>query len=113
MSIAIFFQCAVIVHPRYMDVFTVNLTGALLRGDKDCMKVVQRRPPKTRRRHDGDPDSRSETAVTAGMPRSVGIGVIGYDGVARAHLQAILRFATVFWPPPVCPSLAALSGRSA
>ncbi|TMI88473.1 MAG: gfo/Idh/MocA family oxidoreductase, partial [Bacillati bacterium ANGP1] len=51
--------------------------------------------------------------MTAGTPRSVGIGVIGYDGVARAHLQAILRLATVFWPPPVRPVLAALAGRSA
>ena len=96
-----------------MDVFSLNLTEALLRGDKDCMKVVQRRPPKTRRRHDGDPDSRTGIAVTAAPPRSVGIGVIGYDGVAKAHLQAILRFATVFWPPPVRPVLAALAGRSA
>ncbi len=45
--------------------------------------------------------------------RRVGIGVIGYDGVAKAHLQAILRVATVFWPPPVRPVLVALAGRSA
>jgi predicted dehydrogenase len=51
--------------------------------------------------------------VTVGPERRVGIGVIGYDGVAKAHLQAIARVATVFWPPPVRPVLVALAGRTA
>jgi predicted dehydrogenase len=51
--------------------------------------------------------------VTVEAERRVGIGVIGYDGAAKAHLQAILRVATVFWPPPVRPVLVALAGRSA
>jgi predicted dehydrogenase len=50
--------------------------------------------------------------VTVGPERRVGVGVIGYDGVAKAHLQAIFRVATVFWPPPVRPVLVALAGRS-
>ena len=45
--------------------------------------------------------------------REIGIGVLGYDGVAKAHLQAILRVTTIFWPPPVRPVLVALAGRSA
>lgn len=51
--------------------------------------------------------------MTVEAERRVGIGIIGYDGVAKAHLQAILRVATVFWPPPVRPVLVALAGRSA
>jgi predicted dehydrogenase len=51
--------------------------------------------------------------VTVEAERRIGIGVIGYDGVAKAHLQAILRVATIFWPPPVRPVLVALAGRSA
>jgi predicted dehydrogenase len=43
----------------------------------------------------------------------VGVGVIGYDGVAKAHLQAILRVSTVFWPSPLRPTLVAVAGRSA
>ena len=51
--------------------------------------------------------------MTVEAERRVGIGVIGYDGAAKAHLQAILRVATIFWPPPVRPVLVALAGRSA
>lgn len=48
-----------------------------------------------------------------GMDREIGIGIIGYDGVAKAHLQAIPRVTTIFWPPPVRPVLVAVAGRSA
>ncbi len=47
------------------------------------------------------------------MEQQVGVGVIGYDGVAKAHLQAILRVGTVFWHLPLRPQLVALAGRSA
>jgi len=50
--------------------------------------------------------------VTQGAARQVGIGVLGYEGVARAHLLAIQRFPAIFWPPPVQPVLTALAGRS-
>ncbi len=45
--------------------------------------------------------------------RTLGIGVLGYTGVAKAHLLALQRVATVFWPLPVRPQLVALAGRSA
>jgi predicted dehydrogenase len=45
--------------------------------------------------------------------RQIGVGVIGYEGVAKAHLQALLRVTTIFWPPPLRPTLVALAGRSA
>ena len=51
--------------------------------------------------------------VVTGSGREIGVGVIGYEGVAKAHLQAILRMATIFWPPPLRPVLVALAGRSA
>lgn len=50
--------------------------------------------------------------MTPGTARSIGIGVIGHDGVAKAHLQAILRLTTIFSPPPLRPVLVALAGRS-
>lgn len=51
--------------------------------------------------------------MTQGAVPQVGIGVLGYDGVARAHLLAVQRVPTIFWPPPVQPLLVALAGRSA
>ncbi len=51
--------------------------------------------------------------MTQGVVPQVGIGVLGYDGVARAHLLAIQRLPAIFWPPPVQPVLVALAGRSA
>lgn len=45
--------------------------------------------------------------------RTLGIGILGYTGVAKAHLFALQRVATVFWPLPVRPQLVALAGRSA
>jgi predicted dehydrogenase len=51
--------------------------------------------------------------VTASQERTLGIGVLGYTGVAKAHLFALQRVATVFWPLPVRPHLVALAGRSA
>jgi predicted dehydrogenase len=46
------------------------------------------------------------------VTREIGVGILGYEGVAKAHLQAILRVATIFWPPPARPVLVALAGRS-
>lgn len=51
--------------------------------------------------------------MTEGARRQVGIGVLGYDGVAKAHLLAIQRVSTIFWPPPVHSLLIAVAGRSA
>jgi predicted dehydrogenase len=51
--------------------------------------------------------------VTGRQERTLGIGVLGYAGVAKAHLLALQRVATVFWPLPVRPQLVALAGRSA
>ena len=43
----------------------------------------------------------------------IGVGILGYEGVAKAHLQALVRVTTVFWPPRVRPVLVAVAGRSA
>jgi len=51
--------------------------------------------------------------VTEGSAAQVGIGVLGYEGVARAHLLAIQRVAAIFWPLPARPLLVAVAGRSA
>jgi len=51
--------------------------------------------------------------VSGVQERTLGIGILGYTGVAKAHLLALQRVATVFWPLPVRPQLVALAGRSA
>jgi predicted dehydrogenase len=51
--------------------------------------------------------------VSGVQERTLGIGILGYTGVAKAHLFALQRVATVFWPLPVRPQLVALAGRSA
>jgi predicted dehydrogenase len=47
-----------------------------------------------------------------GGGREIGIGVLGYEGAAKAHLQALLRVGTIFPSLPVRPVLVALSGRT-
>ncbi|HEY6103111.1 MAG TPA: Gfo/Idh/MocA family oxidoreductase [bacterium] len=47
-----------------------------------------------------------------GPPRQIGIGILGYDGVAKAHMLAASRAALVSWPPAVRPLLVAVAGRS-
>ena len=34
-------------------------------------------------------------------PRTLGIGILGYAGVARAHLNALKKVPYIFWPTPV------------
>jgi predicted dehydrogenase len=51
--------------------------------------------------------------VTGAQERSIGIGVLGYAGVAKAHLLAIPRVPPIFGPVAVRPVLVALAGRTA
>jgi predicted dehydrogenase len=47
-----------------------------------------------------------------GTTREIGIGILGYEGVAKAHLQALLRVGTIFPSLPVRPVLMAVAGRT-
>ncbi len=46
-------------------------------------------------------------------PRTLGVGVLGYAGVARAHLNALRKLPYIFWPTPVVFRLGGVAGRSA
>jgi predicted dehydrogenase len=46
-------------------------------------------------------------------PRTLGVGVLGYAGVARAHLNALKKLPYIFWPTPVRFRLVGIGGRSA
>ena len=47
------------------------------------------------------------------MPRTLGVAVLGYAGIARAHVNALRRFGEAFSDPPAVVRLVAVAGRSA
>lgn len=42
----------------------------------------------------------------------VGIGVLGYGFMARAHTNALKKIPYIYWPPPARPTLVAICGRT-
>ena len=50
-----------------------------------------------------------------GEPRatcpSIGIGMLGYAFMGKAHTNALKKMPTCIWPPPSIPRLVAISGR--
>ena len=47
------------------------------------------------------------------MARALGVAVLGYGGVARAHITALRRYAEAFSDAPAVATLVAIAGRSA
>ncbi|MFI5340396.1 MAG: Gfo/Idh/MocA family protein [Candidatus Methylomirabilales bacterium] len=45
-------------------------------------------------------------------PITLGVGVLGYAGVAKAHLNALKKLPYVFWPSPVRFRLLGIGGRT-
>jgi predicted dehydrogenase len=45
-------------------------------------------------------------------PYTLGVGILGYAGVAKAHLNALKKLPYIFWPTPVRFRLAGIAGRS-
>jgi predicted dehydrogenase len=45
-------------------------------------------------------------------PMTLGVGVLGYAGVAKAHLNALKRLSHVFWPSPIRFRLLGIGGRT-
>jgi predicted dehydrogenase len=45
-------------------------------------------------------------------PITLGVGVLGYAGVAKAHLNALKKLPYIFWPCPVRFRLLGIGGRS-
>jgi predicted dehydrogenase len=50
--------------------------------------------------------------MPAPTPRLLGVGLLGYAGIARAHLNALKKLPYVFWPTPVQFRLVGVAGRS-
>lgn len=47
------------------------------------------------------------------MPRALGVAVLGYGGVARAHITALRRHGETFSDAPATAKLVAIAGRTA
>ena len=44
--------------------------------------------------------------------RAIGIGMLGYAFMGKAHANAYRKIAYMTWPPPLLPRLVAVSGRT-
>ena len=44
-------------------------------------------------------------------PRPIGIGMLGYGFMGRAHSHALRTIAHMTWPPPLVPELVSVAGR--
>jgi predicted dehydrogenase len=50
--------------------------------------------------------------VTANDPRGIGIGMLGYAFMGKAHSNAFHKIGYMTWPPPLKPRLVAIAGRN-
>jgi predicted dehydrogenase len=52
-------------------------------------------------------------ARAAGGAPEIGVGMLGYAFMGKAHSNAYKKLAYMMWPPPAVPRLAAICGRNA
>src|SRR5438105_5735127 len=57
--------------------------------------------------------------VTMGQARgpegdipTIGVGMLGYAFMGKAHSNAFHKLPYIFWPPPAIPKLIAIAGRN-
>jgi predicted dehydrogenase len=46
------------------------------------------------------------------MPDSIGVGMLGYAFMGKAHSHAFRTLAYMTWPPPLVPALVTIAGRN-
>ncbi len=51
-------------------------------------------------------------AKAEGSAPEVGVGMIGYAFMGKAHSHAMLNIAHMMYPPPAVPKLVAIAGRN-
>ena len=44
--------------------------------------------------------------------REIGVGMLGYAFMGKAHSNAFRKIAYMTWPPPLRPRLVAIAGRN-
>jgi predicted dehydrogenase len=45
-------------------------------------------------------------------PKPIGVGMLGYAFMGKAHSNALRKIAYMTWPPPLVPRLVAIAGRN-
>ena len=55
--------------------------------------------------------NRQESRATEEIPR-IGVGMLGYAFMGKAHANAYRTLAYMTWPPPLVPELVAIAGRT-
>src|SRR5213080_219278 len=60
----------------------------------------------------GAPDESSRDPVTVDGVREIGVGMLGYAFMGKAHSNAFRKIAYVTWPPPLKPKLELIAGRN-
>src|SRR3954452_23832837 len=55
--------------------------------------------------------NRQETRATDDIPR-IGVGMLGYAFMGKAHSNAYRTLAYMTWPPPLVPELVTIAGRT-
>ena len=53
-----------------------------------------------------------DTGGTVGEIPEIGIGMIGYAFMGKAHSNGYKKMPYIFWPPPAIPKLVSLAGRN-
>ena len=51
-------------------------------------------------------------ARAAGEVQSIGVGMLGYAFMGKAHSNAYKTLAYMTWPPPLMPELVSIAGRN-
>src|SRR5881275_3009795 len=59
----------------------------------------------------GAPDESSRDPVTVDGVREIGVGMLGYAFMGKAHSNAFRKIAYITWPPPLEPELIGIAGR--
>src|SRR4051794_41772734 len=49
---------------------------------------------------------------TGGEIASIGVGMLGYAFMGKAHSNALKKIPYMAWPPPLRPKLVSISGRN-
>jgi predicted dehydrogenase len=52
------------------------------------------------------------SAAEAGEVRTIGVGMLGYAFMGKAHANAYRKLPYIMWPPPLVPRLVAVAGRT-
>src|SRR5215217_3853525 len=55
--------------------------------------------------------NRQETRATDEIPR-IGVGMLGYAFMGKAHTNGYRTLAYMTWPPPLVPELVSIAGRT-